>query len=104
VDMGIEVQVIGLVEGGFKLFFLAVMVVLTHCSVSITGGAGEVDFIFVLFLFLEIYWLILGLLVRAHPYRVSGVAGKATYHTGLGLMLEWFYRWRILSRKTRSKV
>jgi len=33
-----------------------------------------------------------------------GVAGKVTYNTGLGLMLEWFYRWRILSRKARSKV
>ena len=25
-------------------------------------------------------------------------------NTGLGLMLEWFCRWRILSRKARSKV
>jgi len=35
---------------------------------------------------------------------VLGVACKVTYDTGLGLMLEWFYRWKILSRKARSKV
>jgi len=33
-----------------------------------------------------------------------GVAGMVTYDTGLGLILEWFYSWTILSRKTRSKV
>jgi len=36
--------------------------------------------------------------------HVLGVADKVTYDTGLGLMLDWFYRWRILSRKARNKV
>jgi len=35
---------------------------------------------------------------------VLGVAGMVTCSTGLGLILEWSYRWRILSRKARSKV
>jgi len=35
---------------------------------------------------------------------VLGVAGMVTYDTGLGLLREWFYSWRILSRKARSKV
>jgi len=35
---------------------------------------------------------------------VLGVAGKVIYDTGLGLMFEWFYMWRILSRKARRKV
>ena len=35
---------------------------------------------------------------------VLRVAGMVTYDTGLGLILEWFYSWRILSRKARSKV
>jgi len=33
-----------------------------------------------------------------------GVAGMVTYDTGLGLILEWFYSCRILSRKARNKV
>ena len=36
--------------------------------------------------------------------KLLGVAGKVTYDTGLGLILEWFYRGRILSKKARSKV
>ena len=36
--------------------------------------------------------------------RLLGVAGKVTYNTGLGLILEWFYRWTIFSRNTHSRV
>jgi len=36
--------------------------------------------------------------------KVLGVAGMVTYNTGLGLMFEWFYRWRILFRKARREV
>jgi len=31
-------------------------------------------------------------MLRALDAPVLGVAGKVTYDTGLGLMLEWFYR------------
>jgi len=37
-------------------------------------------------------------------YHLLGVAGKVTYDTGLGLMLGWSFRRRILSRKARNKV
>ena len=39
---------------------------------------------------------------KEHP--MSRVAGKVTYDTGLGRMLEWFNRWRILSRKACSEM
>jgi len=38
------------------------------------------------------------------PLACVRVAGEVICDTGLGLMIGWFYKWRILSRKARSKV
>jgi len=40
----------------------------------------------------------------AWAFHLLGVAGVVIYNTELGLMIEGFCKWRILSRKARSKV